>query len=90
MSNNLTRKLNDIYNSLLEKFGAQHWWPGESKEEIIIGAILTQNTNWKNVEKSINNLKFNNLINFYNITKINTEKLAQIIRSSGYYNQKAK
>lgn len=90
MSNNLTRKLNDIYNSLLGKFGDQNWWPGESKEEIIIGAILTQNTNWKNVEKSINNLKANNLINFYNITKINTEKLAQIIRTSGYYNQKAK
>ena len=79
-----------IYDLLFKRFGPQNWWPGESKEEIIIGAILTQNTNWKNVEKSINNLKANNLINFNNIRKIETEKLAQTIHSSGYYNQKAK
>jgi len=60
------------------------------KFEIIIGAILTQNTNWKNVEKALYNLNKNNLIDTKKINKIKTEKLAELIRPSGYYNQKAK
>lgn len=59
------------------------------KFEIIIGAILTQNTNWKNVEKALYNLNKNNLIDTKKINKIKTEKLAELIRPSGYYNQKA-
>jgi len=90
MKDNPAHNLLTIYNLLLKKFGQQHWWPGDSKEEIIIGAILTQNTNWRNVEKSIDRLKTNNLINFNNIIKVNNQKLANIIRSSGYYNQKSK
>lgn len=62
----------------------------KQKLEICFGAILTQNTNWKNVEKAIINLNKNNLINVNKIIKINNKKLAQIIRSSGYHNQKAK
>ncbi len=57
--------------------------------EIIIGAILTQNTNWKNVEKAIINLNKKKLINVKKIRKINIKKLAKLIRPSGYYNQKA-
>ncbi len=58
--------------------------------EIIFGAILTQNTSWKNVEKAIINLNKNDLINAEKTNKINTKKLAEIIRPAGYYNQKAK
>jgi len=61
-----------------------------NKFEIIIGAILTQNTNWKNVEKALYNLNKNNLINLEKISKIKKEKLALLIKPSGYYNQKAK
>jgi len=85
-------KIIKIYNRLLKSFGKQHWWPIVSKNkqfEIIIGAILTQNTSWKNVEKAINNLKKNNLISINKILKINVKKLAFLIKSSGYYNQKA-
>ncbi len=59
------------------------------KFEIIIGAILTQNTNWKNVEKALYNLSKNNLINIKKIKQIKQDKLAQLIRPAGYYNQKA-
>ena len=82
--------LMQIYHKLYERYGPQHWWPGDSREEIIIGAILTQNTNWKNVEKAIANLKRNKLIDFSKITKTKHEKLAILIKSSGYHTQKAK
>lgn len=85
-------KILSMYNTLLKEFGKQHWWPtvSENKQfEIIIGAILTQNTSWKNVEKAINNLKKNKLIDIKKISNINVKKLAPLIKSSGYYNQKA-
>jgi len=62
----------------------------KQKLEICFGAILTQNTNWKNVEKAIIQLNKNNLININKIIRINNKKLARIIRSSGYHNQKAR
>lgn len=83
-------KLEKIYRTLFNKYGKQHWWPADSKEEIIIGAILTQNTNWKNVEKAIDNLRKNNLLDFKNLYKTNEKELAALIKPSGYYNQKAK
>ena len=49
--------LEEIYQRLYQAFGPQHWWPGQTPFEVIIGAILTQNTSWVNVEKAINNLK---------------------------------
>lgn len=83
-----------IYKILLEKFGRQEWWPVTDKNnaefEIILGAILTQNTSWKNVEKAIKNLKDNQMLSRKAIAEVDTKKLAQLIRSSGYYNQKAK
>lgn len=78
-----------IYHKLYNAFGPQHWWPGDTPFEIIVGAILTQNTNWQNVEKAINNLKKNKCLNPFNLKKISTKKLAQLIRPSGYYNIKA-
>ncbi len=90
-----------IYNKLFARFGPQNWWPikGEYKQrtlsekdklEISIGAILTQNTNWKNVEKALENLHKNNLIDLKKLADINENKLAKLIKSSGYFRQKAK
>ena len=80
----------EIYDLLLARFGGQDWWPGESKDEIIIGAILTQNTNWGNVEKAINNLKQADVMSLPELNRIDTAALAELIRPAGYYNVKAK
>ncbi len=82
-------RINQIYSALFDHYGPQHWWPAENDLECIIGAILTQNTTWKNVEKAISNLKHNNLISIEKLSVIPTDQLAQLIKSSGYYNQKA-
>lgn len=87
---NVKRNLLNIYQILYKSFGPQHWWPGETPFEIIIGAILTQNTNWQNVEKAIDNLKQHNHLTPPAIKKIYINKLAQHIRSSGYFNIKAR
>ena len=82
--------LNEIYQLLFESFGPQHWWPGESQLEIMIGAILTQNTNWTNVEKAIANLKSAQLLDAEKLHRLDSDELAQLIRPSGYFNVKAK
>jgi endonuclease-3 related protein len=79
-----------IYNLLLRHFGPQHWWPGRTGFEIIIGAILTQNTNWTNVEKAISNLRRRKLLNLKAMLKADKARLLECIRPSGYYNQKQK
>ncbi len=79
-----------IHNSLYNFFGPLNWWPGDTPFEIMVGAILTQNTSWSNVEKAINNLKKENLLSPWKLYLINQEKLAQLIKSSGYYNVKAR
>ena len=81
--------LTDVYNRLFQRYGPQHWWPGDSPFEVIIGAILTQSTAWTNVEKAIANLKTEGLLDPVSLDEIATEKLAALIRSSGYYNAKA-
>jgi len=81
-----------VFDRLFENFGNQHWWPVSSENEqfeIIIGAILTQNTSWKNVEKVLETLKKEGLIHPEKMIEIQTKKLAELIRPSGYYNQKA-
>ncbi len=78
-----------IYNSLYNYFGPLNWWPGDTPFEIMVGAILTQNTSWSNVEKAINNLKKEYLLEPQNLYRINQEELAQLIKPSGYYNIKA-
>lgn len=82
--------LGDIYTRLEQHFGAQHWWPGDSDFEIIVGAILTQNTAWTNVEKAIANLKHARLLTPAAMHHATTAQLAQLIRPSGYFNLKAK
>lgn len=76
-----------IYHLLYEKYGPQHWWPADDAFEMIMGAILTQNTNWKNVEKALVNLK--PFMEPYRIEKLSLNELAELIRPSGYYNIKA-
>ncbi len=79
-----------IYATLNGCFGNLNWWPGETPFEIAVGAILTQNTNWKNVERAIENLKGNNLLSPLGLLKIREEKLEELIRPSGYYRIKTK
>lgn len=79
-----------IYHSLFERFGPQHWWPGETPFEMIIGAVLTQNTSWTNVEKAISSLKASGHFSPDKLFKLPAETLAGLIRSSGYFNIKAK
>lgn len=71
-------------------YGKQHWWPADSAFEVMVGAILTQNTAWQNVEKAIDNLKKENLLSVSKLTKIPLTKLARLVKPSGYYNIKAK
>ncbi len=79
-----------LYKTLYSHFGSQHWWPASTKFEVCIGAILTQNTAWQNVEKAIRNLRKEKVLSIKKIAGTNNKKLAGLIRSSGYYNQKAK
>jgi len=79
-----------IYQSLYDYFGPLNWWPGNTPFEIMIGAILTQNTSWTNVEKAIINLKTEKLLDPQKLYLIEEKKLAHLIRPSGYFNLKAK
>jgi endonuclease-3 related protein len=80
----------EIYKRLFHSFGPQHWWPGETPFEIAIGAILTQNTNWGNVEKAINNLKRHGTLSVKAIHNMPVRRLSELIRPSGYFTIKAK
>ena len=79
-----------VYVELKAQHGEQDWWPGDSAFEIMIGAILTQNTAWTNVEKALANLKRANALSVSAILQSSHDVLAEMIRPSGYYNQKAK
>jgi len=89
---NISQKkiLNDIYNALYKYFGPQGWWPGDSPFEIAVGAILTQNTNWGNVEKAIQNLKQEKYLNAKKLHAMPHRTLASFIKPAGYFNVKAK
>lgn len=82
--------LREIYKRLLKTFGPQHWWPGETPFEVMVGAILTQNTNWGNVERAIRNLKAHHQLSPSALHKISAAELAPLIRPAGYFNVKAK
>ena len=82
--------LMEIYNLLLSSFGPQNWWPAETKLEMMVGAILTQNTSWINVEKAILNLKEKSLFSIQKLSQIPASMLAEYIRPAGYYNLKVK
>lgn len=82
-------KLTEIYNRLFDHFGRQDWWPGETPFEVMVGAVLTQNTNWKNVEQAIDNLKGIGMMSFEQLSAVPVDLLAEYIRPAGYYNIKA-
>lgn len=80
----------EVYKALFAHFGPRRWWPGETKWEIIVGAILTQAVAWKNVEKAIANLKESNLLGLEQIYKAEEEEIAKFIKPALYHRQKAK
>ena len=79
----------DFYRKLLDAFGPQQWWPGETPLEVVVGAVLTQNTAWLNVERAIKNLKSNELLSFEALETLSAGRLAELIRPAGYFNIKA-
>ncbi len=80
----------ELYSFLLSHFGAQHWWPAETPFEVIVGAVLTQQVAWKNVEKAIENLKNANVLDSSKISNLPIEKLEVYIKPTGFYRQKAR
>ncbi len=82
--------LRDIYQRLRRAFGPQHWWPGDTPLEVVVGAVLTQNTAWSNVEKAIAVLKARRLMALSKLSRLSPVELAPLIRSAGFYNVKAK
>ena len=79
-----------IYRTLYDSLGPQHWWPADSPFEVIIGAILTQNTSWNNVEKALKNLKEKELLDPQKLYDVREGLLARTIKPSGFFNIKAK
>jgi endonuclease-3 related protein len=84
------RRLRLIYRKLLDRYGPQDWWPGDTPFEIMVGAVLTQNTAWTNVEKAIANLKRQRLLSARKIVQSEHAALAELLRPSGYFNIKAR
>jgi endonuclease III related protein len=80
--------LMEIFEALLKHYGPLHWWPADSPFEVCVGAILTQNTNWTNVEKAIVNLKREGLLSIEALWDIDRERLAELIKPSGFFNIK--
>lgn len=80
----------DLYNLLYVYYGNLEWWPSETDDETVIGTILTQNTSWKNVEKALKNMKENHVYTLNEIATTDQERLKELIKSSGFYNQKSR
>lgn len=85
----LRQTLEEVYHSLLSRYGSQHWWPADEPFEVIVGAILTQATAWGNVEKAISNLREAVALNPAILRRLSLEQLAQLIHPCGYYKAKA-
>jgi endonuclease-3 related protein len=79
-----------IYHTLLAAFGPRHWWPAKTSEEVIFGAILAQNTTWKNAKRAIEELKNAGKLSFEAIKKMNEKKLGKLVSPARFFNQKAK
>ena len=85
----MQKLLTSIYQKLYRAYGPRHWWPGDTPFEVMVGAILTQNTSWKNVERAIQRLKARRVLTPEGIHRLKTSDLASVIRSSGFYRIKA-
>jgi len=81
--------IRQYYQSLFQAWGEQHWWPARTRFEVIVGAYLTQNTAWTNVERALANLRVAHLLNVAGIRRVTLPELERLIRPSGYFRQKA-
>ena len=85
----LAPSLQDIFDRMLARYGSQHWWPADTPFEVMVGAVMTQATAWTNVERAIIRLKDADALSPAAIRGLDTEELAALIYSSGFYNAKA-
>jgi endonuclease-3 related protein len=85
----IAKRLTAIYRALLKAYGPQHWWPGETAFEVMVGAVLTQNAAWSNAEKAIANIRDRGLLAPSRLAAVPRLRLAALIRPSGYFNVKA-
>jgi endonuclease III related protein len=83
-------KIKAFYEALLAAYGPQGWWPAETALEMVVGAILTQNTNWSNVERALSNLKREGLLSTAALHAVSVDQLAEAIKPAGYFNIKAR
>lgn len=86
----MSTPLLETYQRLLTAFGPQHWWPGQSPFEIMVGAVLVQNTAWRNVERAIANLREAGVLEPRALYQLSPDELAELIRPAGYYQIKAR
>ena len=89
MNPSTDKQIFNIHQILSDHFGPLHWWPAESPFEVVVGAILTQNTAWINVEQAIQNLKQADTLSLYKLAELPVEQLEKLIRPSGFFRQKA-
>ena len=83
------KQIRTYYGTLYRTWGPQHWWPAETQFEVIVGAYLTQNTAWINVERALANLRDAGALSVDSMRRIRISKLERLIRPSGYFRQKA-
>ena len=88
--NHRPEKIRQYYLALLRRWGPQNWWPAQSRFEVVVGAYLTQNTNWSNVEKAIATLRRAHVLSVKGIREAPLRRLERLVRSSGYFRQKAR
>ena len=86
----MTRILHEIYRRLFDALGPQHWWPGQSPFEVMVGAVLVQNTSWQNVKRAIENLRQADLLEPHALYAVPEEQLQELIRPAGYFRIKAR
>lgn len=86
----MNRMLSEVYERLHRAFGPQHWWPGDSPFEVMVGAVLVQNTAWRNVERAIENLRDASLMEPNKLYAVKENELAELIRPAGYYQVKTR
>ena len=86
----MTVPVQDAFDRLLKSYGPQRWWPGEGPFEILVGTVLVQNTNWRNVEKAIDNLREAGVMTPEKLFALDPEELSELIRPAGYYQVKTK
>jgi len=80
----------EVFDRLLAALGPQHWWPGETPLEVMVGAVLTQNTAWRNVERAIENLRRSDLLDAHRLATLADDELAELIRPAGYFRVKTR